>query len=86
MFLEVAEQAREAGQAERELLARGRATAIDEKLAHLKIDQEAPIGEIQLDDRTLAASEAQTLLAIPPGKHRITASAPGKKTWTRTST
>jgi hypothetical protein len=83
LFLEVADQAREAGQADREELARGRAAAIDEKLAHLEIDQEAPSADIQLDDRTLTASEAQVLLAIPLGKHRITASSAGKKTWTK---
>jgi hypothetical protein len=83
LFLEVAEQAREAGQADRERLARDRAAAIDEKLAHLHIDQDAPPADIVLDGRTLSGSEAQELLAIPPGKHQITASAPGKKTWTK---
>jgi hypothetical protein len=83
LFLEVAEQAREAGQVDRERLARDRAAAIDEKLAHLQIDQDAPRVSILLDARTLSDSEAQELLAIPPGKHRITASAPGKKTWTK---
>src|SRR5450631_1016572 len=83
LFLEVAEQAREAGQADRERLARDRAAAIDEKLAHLQIDQDAPQADIVLDGRALSGSEAQELLAIPPGKHRITASAPGKKTWTK---
>src|SRR3954467_14287173 len=47
LFLDVAEQAREAGQSDREALARGRAVAIDEKLAHLQIDQETPGGDIQ---------------------------------------
>jgi hypothetical protein len=83
LFLEVAEQAREAGQADRERLARDRAAAIDEKLAHLQIDQDAPRVDILLDGRALSGSESQELLAIPPGKHRITASAPGKKTWTK---
>jgi len=83
LFLEVAQQAREAGQADRERLARARAAAIDEKLAHLQIDQDAPRVDISLDGRALGGSEAQELLAIPPGKHRITASAPGKKTWTK---
>ena len=83
LFLEVAEQAREAGQADRERLARDRAAAIDEKLAHLKIDQDVPSVDILLDGRTLTGSEAQELLAIPPGKHRIVASAPGKKPWTK---
>ncbi len=83
LFLEVAEQARETGQADRERLARDRAAAIDGKLAHLQIDQDAPRVSIRLDARTLSDSEAQELLAIPPGKHRITASAPGKKEWTK---
>ena len=83
LFLEVAEQAREAGQADRERLAGDRAAAIDEKLAHLQIDQDAPQADIFLDGRALSGSEAKELLAIPPGKHRITASAPGKKTWTK---
>jgi len=83
LFLEVAEQAREAGQADRERLARDRAAAIDEKLAHLQIDQDAPPADIVLDGRTLTGAEALELLAIPPGKHRITASAPGKKAWTK---
>jgi hypothetical protein len=83
LFIEVAEQAREAGQSDREKLARGRATAIDEKLAHLEIDQDPPGADIQVDDRKLTASEAQGMLTIPPGKHRIVASAEGKKTWTK---
>ena len=83
LFIEVAEQAREAGQADREALAHGRATAIDEKLAHLELDLETPGTEVQLDDRKLTASETKALLAIPPGKHRITASAAGKKPWTK---
>jgi hypothetical protein len=83
LFLDVAEQAREAGQSDREALARGRAVAIDEKLAHLQIDQDTPGGDIQLDGRALSAAEAQELLAIPTGKHRITVSAPAKKAWTK---
>jgi len=83
LFSEVAEQAREAGQLDREALARGRATAIDEKLAHLELDLESSDVELQLDDRKLTTSETSALLAIPLGKHRITASAAGKKTWTK---
>jgi hypothetical protein len=83
LFVEVAEQARDTGQADREQLARDREAAIDDKLAHLQIDQDAPRVGILLDGRPLSDSEAQELLAITPGKHRITACAPGKKAWTK---
>ncbi len=83
LFLEVAQLAREAGQSDRERVARERAANIEAKLSRLKLELDEPVAELELDDRKLAEGAARESVAVTPGKHRVTARAPGKKPWAK---
>ncbi|MGC4090115.1 MAG: hypothetical protein QM756_19975 [Polyangiaceae bacterium] len=83
LFLEVAVQAREAGQGDREKVARDRAAAIDEKLSRLKFETEAPLVEIEIDGRKLSEEELKVPVGIEPGKHHVSVSAAGKQRWAK---
>jgi hypothetical protein len=85
LFGKVADLARETGKVERERSARARATALEPKLAHLKVTP-APSSqqeglELREDDRPLARSDWGRPVPVDPGSHAVSASAPGRLPW-----
>ncbi len=85
-FLEVASNARAAGQKERERVARERAKALEAQLVHLLVTVPAEIASIEgveIRRNGVAIGKAQWGVAVPvdPGSYTLEASAPGKKTW-----
>jgi hypothetical protein len=82
-FLRAAGVARSAGQAEREKIARERASGLESKLMRLQIDvpDEARSEGLVLERDGTPVEEAAWGSAIPvdPGEHTIRASAPGKQ-------
>jgi hypothetical protein len=82
LFLEVAEQAREAGQPEREQVARDRAAALESKLSRLTVELQTPEVEFELDGRPVSNETLIAPVLVEPGRHRISAKRPGKEPWT----
>jgi len=81
LFLEVAELAREAGQSEREQVARDRAAALEPKLSRLTVELQTPAVEFELDGRPVNNEALVAPVAVEPGKHRVSAKRPGKEPW-----
>ncbi len=81
LFGEVARIARAAGKFEREKSARERAAALEPKLARVRIvpASPAPGQETRIDGEAVKA--AADPLAVDPGDHELTASAPGRNAW-----
>ena len=80
-FAEAADLARRAGQAEREQVARARASALEPKLSriHMHLAPPQPPGlELRLDGKPLGLAVLDTDLPVDPGEHRLHLSAPGK--------
>lgn len=84
LFLNVAAAAKSANMADREKLARERAAALEPKLAKLTIVVPTPTPglEIKRDGVVVGPAQYGSAFPIDPGSHPITASAPGKATWT----
>ena len=81
-FLEVADAAKRANDAEREKVARGRAQKLEGKLARLAFVRAASGQvEIKLDDRILGEGALGAGLPVDKGPHAVQVSAPGKKAW-----
>jgi hypothetical protein len=85
-FLEVAAQAKGAGQTAREGDARARAAALESKLSRLTVVVEGPLASLDglaIKRGGVPVGKAQWGLALPvdPGEHPIEVSAPGKKPW-----
>jgi len=83
-FLEVADLAHAAGQAERETVARARAATIEPKLSRVKVDvtkPDTPGLEVAHDHEIVGRGQWGTPVPIDPGTYTITATAPGKKPW-----
>ena len=83
MFLDVASAARQAGQKDREKVARARAAALDPKLSRLSVTvaEEAPGLEVKRDGSSMGKALWGTAVPVDPGTHTIEASAPGRKPW-----
>jgi hypothetical protein len=88
-FLDLAAAEHKAGgakAAERERVARGRATALEPKLSQLIIDVPATTRVaglvVKRDGEVVRDGQWGAQVAVDPGKHTIEASAPGKTTWT----
>lgn len=81
LFLEVASIARAAGKFERERGARERATALEPKLARVRVVVlGTPPGlEIKIDDKPLERAKWSTAFPIDPGPHHLSAAAPGRR-------
>ncbi len=88
MFLEVAAQTKAAGQTERESMARERAAKLQASLSRLTIavaDGSKISGlEVKRDGTLVGEPMWGTALPVDPGKHVVTVSAAGRKTWTST--
>lgn len=81
-FRDVQSMALAAGQSEREKAARGKAAALEPKLMKLKIT--APPGstfEVKRDGAVVSPALWGTPVPLDPGKHTVSASAPGKEPW-----
>ncbi len=88
-FREAAAVARSSGQADREAIARGRAEALEPKLHRLALRIEGDGEGMAVERIEVASGRREPLsratwgvaLPIDPGSYRITASAPGKASW-----
>lgn len=83
-FVEVASQAKRAGQREREALAREKAQELEARLSMLVLRAEGREGGLTVRLNGLEIRTLNTALPVDPGPVTIEASAPGKKTWSRT--
>jgi serine/threonine-protein kinase len=86
LFLEVASAARSAGKQDREQLARRRAASLESKLSYLVIEV-PPSSDgvlVKRDGEELREGAFGTKVPVDPGSHVIEASAPGKRSWSRT--
>jgi hypothetical protein len=77
--------ARREGHKERESFARDQVAALEKRLARVIVQVTAPEAglSVTLDDQPLAGVALSTPLPVDPGKHRIAATAPGKKAWSK---
>jgi hypothetical protein len=83
-FLEVADLAHAAGQADREKTARQRAAVIEPKLSRIRVVVDRPDTpglEVAHDHTVVGRGQWGTPVPIDPGTYTITATAPGKKPW-----
>lgn len=86
-FLEVAGAAKAAGQADREKVARQRATALEPKLVRMNItaSESAPADlQVKRDGVLLGRAQLGTPVPVDPGKHRVEATAQGRKPFSTT--
>jgi hypothetical protein len=85
-FLNVAAAAKSANMADREKGARERASAVEARLVRLSVQADGPPPDLVITRDGAAIGRPQWGVPVPvdPGPHRITASAPGKKTWEST--
>ena len=84
LFLEVAAEAKQRGQEERERVARQKAEALEPRLSRLTVDVPfASSPELRIERDGTPIGTAQWGLAVPvdPGRHRVSASAPGRTPW-----
>lgn len=86
LFDQVARIARSAGKFERERSAKARASALEPKLARVRLDVRAPAPglEIRIDDVLVDKAAWGEPFPIDPGAHRISASAPSRRSWEST--
>lgn len=77
--------AKREGHAEREKYAREQMAAMEEKLAKLTIHVGNSVAGLQvmLDDKPVIEAMYGTALPIDPGPHKLSATAPGKKPWSK---
>jgi hypothetical protein len=82
-FVAVAAQAKAAGHTDREKAARKRASALEPRLPKLVINvPHAPEGlEVRCDGVPIDTADLGAAIPLDPGKHRITATAPGRQRW-----
>lgn len=84
-FRDVAAAARAAGQLDREQVARDRASALEPRLSKIRIsvpdEAIAPGLSVQRDGVAVSRLLWGTDVPVDPGKHLVTATAPGRETW-----
>ena len=88
-YLEVADLAKASGQADREVLARTRASALESQLARIKIVVAAPDTpgiEVTRGGSALGRGQWGTSVTVDAGAYDVSATAPGKKPWHTTGT
>ena len=73
------------GQKEREDFAREQIAVLEAKLPRVILQVNAPEPRLTItwDEQSMASAVLGTPLPVDPGKHRIAASAPGKKPWSQ---
>ena len=80
-FTDAADQARRAGQDDRETAARSRAASLAPRLSRIELSLAPPLPTgltVALDGRELGAAVLRSPLPVDPGDHRVRASAPGR--------
>jgi hypothetical protein len=86
-YNDVVPLARTQGRPERAEAAQHRAAALEPRLARLVVTVRAGRGgdavELALDGRPLGAAVLGSAMPIDPGAHSLTATAPGKRPWSR---
>ncbi|APR81750.1 Hypothetical protein A7982_07099 [Minicystis rosea] len=83
-YREAAGAAKAAGQADRERVARGRATLLEPKLYRLTLTVTAPTTpglEVKRNDAIVKKEVWGAGVPVDPGTYQISAAAPGKKPW-----
>ena len=84
-FRDVAGMALGAGLSDRERVARGRAAALEPKLMRLKITMDPALSgsgvEVKRDGAVVSPTLWGTPVPLDPGKHQVSAVAPGKEPW-----
>lgn len=83
LFARVAARARELEQTDREKLARERESALDAKLSLISIEPMPAGVTLSLDGEPISAEAAKDAISVEPGKHRLSAAAQGKKSWSK---
>lgn len=85
-FREAQGAAAAAKQPDRETAARKRADALEAKLVRLTVRLSAPVPgiEVRLDGNPMSAALVGTAIAVDPGAHVVSASAPGRVPWSET--
>jgi hypothetical protein len=86
MYLGVASSARASGQAARERVAREHAAAIEPRLIKMAIVVRAGDEGLRVTRNGIEVGRGQwgTMMPVDPGDQRVTAGAPGKRTWEKT--
>ena len=90
-FLDVAAEAKSAGQKDREKAARDKASALESQVSKIVIAtrlrnaDSVPGLEIKRDGVDVGRGQWGVALPIDPGEHKIVATAPGKKRWETTT-
>lgn len=83
VYKEAVELARKNGQADREATASARVAALEPKLSMLRIDAANIAGlVVKRDGAEVGRGSLGVPIAVDPGDHIITASAPGREDWT----
>jgi hypothetical protein len=86
-FLQVAASARRTGQGDRERVARTRASALEPRLSRLAIELAAGADvaglSVARDGKVIDRAALGVAVPVDPGEHLVSASAAGKKTWSR---
>ncbi|HVK68615.1 MAG TPA: tetratricopeptide repeat protein [Polyangium sp.] len=83
-YTSAASLARGKGQKDREQFARDHVAELKKKLAYVVLRMEAPPAGLgmKLDDKPIDVAALNVPLPIDPGKHTVSAMAPGKRAWT----
>jgi hypothetical protein len=88
LFLQVATEAKAAGRADGERVARQRASELAPKVSHLTVSVPPNVQldglEVRRDKEVLGQGQWGSAVPVDPGKHVIAASAPGHADWTTT--
>jgi hypothetical protein len=84
-FTDAAEQARSAGQHDRERFAQSHAAALEKQLQKIVIEVAPPVAgvNVKLDSQPLPSGVIGTEIPLDPGDHELEVTAPGKKPWHR---
>lgn len=83
-YSEVAVWAKKSGETDREAYARERSAALEPTLSRVRFVLQEPAANITIliDDEPIPSTAIGSALPLDPGKHRVTAKAPGKLAWT----
>jgi hypothetical protein len=83
LFEDVAQKTRDAGDAEREKVARERAEALLPKLSRLRIElkERAPKTVVRQNGKIVPESDLGKAVPVDPGSYKLEVSASGKKPW-----
>lgn len=84
LYLDVAAEAAQRKQADREKVARERARAVEPRLSRLTIEvpfASSPALRVERDGTPIGSAQWGLPVPVDPGVHRVNASAPGREPW-----